>query len=91
MTLHVLPISPNEKRETSPKSGSLLDLSGAETAGADVDIAARSIDDGMDALHVGIATLGGDVVGVTHLGTILLTLAANLTSGGGHTRTLPYS
>ena len=43
-----------------------------------------AVDDGAHLLDVGVALLGGDVVGVTDLVAVLGSLTANLTSCGGH-------
>ena len=74
----------------SKRSGGLLDLAGAEAAGADVDVAGRPVDHGADPLNVGEAPLVRDVVRVADLGAELRALPADLTSRGRHTDHSPF-
>ena len=63
----------------SVKSDGALNLVGTEASRTDVDMARRTIDDGLNTLYVGLPGTVGTSMGVRNLNTERYTLAANIT------------
>ena len=61
------------------ESDGALNLVGTEASRTDVDMARRTIDDGLNTLYVGLPGTVGTSVGVRNLNTERYTLAANIT------------
>ena len=81
-----MPLFPgNEKRQANglsfnfvSESDGTFNLAGTEASRTDIDMAGRTVDDRLDALHVGLPCTVGTSVGMGNLNTKRYTLAANI-------------